>query len=207
MLPGQKAGQRPLFAPTAELPEVPGDLHGEGAGHVLRDGLEQLINDRGQAPGFDEVDHEERGVERVGAQSDRRTEGSLMPRRGERKPRVRSSAPEPEHIGIRTVTWTRRGVKARRTVDPAKYRCRTLAAQLADEWITYTRAMARSDGGVDLAQAVRSFAKFVDRLLPTLGMDPANVRLDGHEVDLVEVIHAWEEDLRQQHGLRSNSPM
>ncbi|WP_331765224.1 hypothetical protein OG747_51930 (plasmid) [Streptomyces sp. NBC_01384] len=135
-----------------------------------------------------------------------------MPRRGERKQRVRSSAPEPtparepDHIGIRTLTWTRRGVKARRTVDPAKYRCRTLAAQLADEWITYTRAMARTDGGVDLAQAVRSFAKFVDRHLPTLGMDPADVRLDGHEVDFVEVIHAWEEDLRQQHGLRSNSP-
>ncbi|MFE2972778.1 hypothetical protein ACFXKC_56530 [Streptomyces sp. NPDC059340] len=135
-----------------------------------------------------------------------------MPRRGERKPRVRSSVPEPlptrepDRVGIRALTWTRRGVTARRTVDPAKYRCSTLAAQLADEWITYTRAMARSDGGVDLAQAVRSFAKFVDKHLPTLGMDPAGARLDGHEMDLVEVIHAWEEDLRQQHGLRSNSP-
>ncbi|QUW85600.1 hypothetical protein SMIR_41880 (plasmid) [Streptomyces mirabilis] len=135
-----------------------------------------------------------------------------MPRRGERKPRVRSTAPkpmptqEPDHIGIRTLTRTRRGAKASHMVDPAKYRCSALAAQLADEWIRYARAMARIDGGADMAGAVRGFARFVDKHLPTLGMDPAGARLDGCGVDLVEVIHAWEEDLRQHHGLRSNSP-
>ncbi|MEU2587975.1 hypothetical protein ABZ612_34860 [Streptomyces avermitilis] len=135
-----------------------------------------------------------------------------MPRRGERKQRVRSSAPKPlptrdlEYVGIRTVTWTRRGGTASHFVNPAKYQCGILAAQLADEWISYTRSMALSDGGAGLAQAVRSFAKFVDRHLPPLGVDPADARLDGQKVDLVEVIHSWEEDLRQQHGLRSNSP-
>ncbi|MBT2509181.1 hypothetical protein J7I98_25515 [Streptomyces sp. ISL-98] len=135
-----------------------------------------------------------------------------MPRRGERKQRVRSSAPKPlptrdlEYVGIRTVTWTRGGGKSSHFVDPAKYQCSTLAAQLADEWITYTRSMALSDGGAGLAQAVRSFAKFVDKHLPPFGVDPADARLDGHKVDLVEVIHSWEEDLRQHHGLRSNSP-
>lgn len=91
-------------------------------------------------------------------------------------------------------------------MNPAKYRCSILGAQLADEWITYTRSMARTDGGANLSQAVRSFAKFVDKHLPTLGIDPADARLDGHKVDLVEVFHRWEEDLRQHHGLRSNSP-
>ncbi|MFH8873165.1 hypothetical protein [Streptomyces griseus] len=135
-----------------------------------------------------------------------------MPRRGERKVRERSTVPEamprqePERIGIRRVAWTRRGVKCFHTVDPAKYRCSTLAAQLADAWVTYARAMARADGGADLAQAVRDFARFVDKHLPALGLDPADARLDGHIVDLAEVIHAWEEDLRQRHGLRSSAP-
>jgi hypothetical protein len=135
-----------------------------------------------------------------------------MPRRGERKERVRNSAPKPlptrdlDHVGIRTLTWTRPGGTSSHVVNPAKYRCSILAAQLADEWITYTRSMARTDGGANLSQAVRSFAKFVDKHLPTLGIDPADARLDGHKVDLVEVFHRWEEDLRQHHGLRSNSP-
>ncbi|MGW9025385.1 hypothetical protein ACWGQ5_14360 [Streptomyces sp. NPDC055722] len=125
---------------------------------------------------------------------------------------MRTSAPKPlptrdlDHVGIRTLTWRRRGSEARHTVNPAKYQCSILAAQLADEWITYTRSMARSDGGAGLSQAVRSFSKFVDKHLPPLGMDPADARLDGHKVDLVEVIQSWEEDLRQHHGLHSNSP-
>ena len=111
---------------------------------------------------------------------------------------MRTSNPKPlptrdlDHVGIRTLT--------------AKYQCSILAAQLADEWITYTRSIACVDGGADIANAVRGFVKFVDKHLPTLGVDPAEARLDGHVVDLVEVIHAWEEDLRQHHGLRSNSP-
>ncbi|MFF6829858.1 hypothetical protein [Streptomyces longwoodensis] len=135
-----------------------------------------------------------------------------MPRRGERKQRVRSSAPEPlptrdlDHIGIRTLTWNRRGAKANHFIDPGKYQCSVLAAQLADEWITYTRSMALANGGADIANAVRAFTRFVDKYLPTLGVDPAEARMDGYAVDLVEVIHAWEEDLREHHGLRSNSP-
>ncbi|WP_405671822.1 hypothetical protein [Streptomyces sp. NBC_01530] len=125
---------------------------------------------------------------------------------------MRTSAPKPlptrdlDHVGIRTLTWRRRASEARHTVNPAKYQCSILVAQLADEWIIYTRSLARSDGGAGLSLAVRSFAKFVDKHLPPLGMDPADARLDGHKVDLVEVIQSWEEDLRQHHGLHSNSP-
>ncbi|WP_328876780.1 hypothetical protein [Streptomyces sp. NBC_00311] len=135
-----------------------------------------------------------------------------MPRRGERKERVRSSTVKPlptrdlEYVGIRTLTWSRPGAPSSRFVNPGMYKCGILAAQLADEWLTYTRSMARADGGGDMAQAVRSFAKFVDKHLPMLGVDPADARLDGYAVDLVEVIRVWEEDLRQHHGLRSNSP-
>ncbi|MET8977400.1 hypothetical protein ABZX85_17440 [Streptomyces sp. NPDC004539] len=91
-------------------------------------------------------------------------------------------------------------------MDPAKFRCGTLAAQLADEWLIYTRSMKRSDGGADLAQAVRAFATYADEHLPTVGLDPAEARLERHGAELVEAIHGWEQELRDRHGLRSNRP-
>ncbi|MFB6878668.1 hypothetical protein [Streptomyces sp. NPDC056323] len=68
--------------------------------------------------------------------------GSLMARRGDRKGRTRAQVPEEAapatgRIGVRVTVSERRGRTARRTLDPAAYRCTTLAAQLADEAVEY----------------------------------------------------------------------
>ncbi|MDT0425387.1 hypothetical protein [Streptomyces evansiae] len=100
----------------------------------------------------------------------------------------------------------RRGRTARHTIDPSSYQCTTLASQLADEWLKMTRHMALSGGGSEYSGAVRSFAKFTDKHLSEAGMDPAEARLDEHAVDLVEVLYAWEGDLRQKYGPKSKQP-
>ncbi|MFD3804780.1 hypothetical protein ACFWTC_14370 [Streptomyces sp. NPDC058619] len=81
-----------------------------------------------------------------------------------------------------------------------------LAAQLADEWLKITRVTSLAGGGDTYAGAARSFAEFTDRHLTELGQDPAQARLDGHAVDLVEVLYEWEGFLRQKHGLQSKQP-
>ncbi|MFJ1957709.1 hypothetical protein ACIOGT_31080 [Streptomyces microflavus] len=100
----------------------------------------------------------------------------------------------------------RRGRTTRHAVDPSGYQCATLASQLADEWIKLTRRMSLSGGGSEYSGAVRSFAKFTDKYLSEAGTDPAVARLDGQAVDLVEVLYAWEGDLRQKYGPKSKQP-
>ncbi|WP_163010717.1 hypothetical protein [Streptomyces dangxiongensis] len=134
-----------------------------------------------------------------------------MPRRGERKTRVRSKGPAkaqvtPGRIGVRVFLEHRRGRTTRHAIDPSGYQCTTLAAQLADEWLKMTRHAALSGGGSEYSSAVRSFAKFTDKHLSEAGVDPAEARLDGHAVDLVEVLYAWEGDLRQRYGPKSKQP-
>jgi hypothetical protein len=134
-----------------------------------------------------------------------------MPRRGERKTRIRSKGPAktqvtPGRIGVRVFLEQRRGRTTRHSIDPSDYRCTTLAAQLADEWLKMTRHAALSGGGSDYSSAVRSFAEFTDKHLSEVGVNPADARLDGHGVDLVEVLYAWEGDLRQNHGVKSRQP-
>ncbi|MBT2545302.1 hypothetical protein J7E99_32545 [Streptomyces sp. ISL-44] len=135
----------------------------------------------------------------------------MMARRGERKTRTRASVPAraeaaPESVGVRVFLEERRGHTTRHSIDPSVYQCTALAAQLADEWLKMTRFMGLRDGGSDYSSAVRSFAKFTDRHLSERGLTPADARLDGHIVDLVEVLYAWEGDLRQTYGLRSKQP-
>ncbi|MFD4143082.1 hypothetical protein [Streptomyces sp. NPDC058572] len=135
-----------------------------------------------------------------------------MPGRGERKQRVRTQperpAPEsaPDRLGARTIVAQHRNGPREHGLDPASFRCVRLAGELADEWIAYTRAMALRRGGPPYLGGIRSFARFVDRHLPTLGLDPADARLSGGPVDWVEVFYAWEGHLRQRHGLQSNQP-
>jgi hypothetical protein len=44
-----------------------------------------------------------------------------------------------------------------------------------------------------MAEPAVKFAAFTDEYLRPLGLDPARVRLDRDEIDLVEVIYAWDE--------------
>ncbi|QIZ00820.1 hypothetical protein HEP87_52830 [Streptomyces sp. S1D4-11] len=83
-------------------------------------------------------------------------------------------------------------------VDPGRFACRVLAADLADEWALYCEAMAvrepeRSDG------AVRDFAAFTDSWLARHRIAPETVRLAGAGVDLTEIVLAWEHELRRAH--------
>ncbi|MDG5809301.1 hypothetical protein P9869_43210 [Streptomyces ossamyceticus] len=86
----------------------------------------------------------------------------------------------------------------RHSINPADYRCSVLAAQLADEWVKITRALGIGDGGANYGGSVRKFAAFTDEYVRARGLDPADVRLDRDEIDLVEVIYAWEEALRRE---------
>ncbi|MEU7225112.1 hypothetical protein [Streptomyces chrestomyceticus] len=99
-----------------------------------------------------------------------------------------------------------RGRTTRHSIDPSSYQCTTLVSQLADEWLKVTHRVALSGGGCEYSGAVRSFAKFTDKYLSAAGLDPADARLDGHAVDLVEVLYAWEGDLRQRYGPKSKQP-
>lgn len=125
-----------------------------------------------------------------------------MARRGDRKVRVRVGVPPPrlalDHAGIRVVTSERRGRVKRHSINPADYRCTVMAAQLADEWVKITRALAIADGGANYGGAVRKFATFMDEYAPALGLDPADARLESDAIDLVEAIYAWEDALRRE---------
>ncbi|MEV5140708.1 hypothetical protein AB0K71_22220 [Streptomyces syringium] len=72
-----------------------------------------------------------------------------------------------------------------------------LAAQLADEWVKIIRALAIADGGPNYGGAVRKFAAFMDEYAPTLGLDPADARLESDVIDLVAATYAWEDALRR----------
>jgi hypothetical protein len=49
------------------------------------------------------------------------------------------------------------------------------------------------DLGANYGGAAGKFAAFTDEYLRALGLDLARVRLDRDEIDLVEVIYAWDE--------------
>lgn len=142
-----------------------------------------------------------------------------MPRRGEHHA-VRAAQPaavpgagieagglaEPdERIGVRVVQSRLRDIVRSYRVDPQAFACPVLAAQLADEWVSYARATALADGS-RYAAAIRSFAGFADRWCLAAGADPDAARLDGGPVDLAEVIRDWQAALRQEHGPRSQQP-
>ncbi|WP_030782124.1 hypothetical protein [Streptomyces sp. NRRL S-920] len=132
-----------------------------------------------------------------------------MARRGERKVRTRAAAPSPPpspgQIGIRSLLVPERGREKTVTLDPGAYRCSVLVAQLADEWLKLARGTALRSGGQSYAHGVRNLARFVDKHLPTLGLDPQKARLDGDTVDLVAVLYAWEAAMREESGAESGN--
>ena len=142
-----------------------------------------------------------------------------MPRRGEhhavraaRPAAVTAAATEPGgqperdlRIGVRVVQSRIRDTVRSYRVDPQAYACPVLAAQLADEWVSYARATALADGS-RYAAVIRSFAGFTGQWCRAAGADPGAARLDGGPVDLAEVIRDWEVALRQEHGPRSQQP-
>jgi hypothetical protein len=111
-----------------------------------------------------------------------------------------------DHVGVRQLTYERRGEKSRVIINPSRFQCSTLAAQLADEWLIHTRAAGLLSGGEAHAAAVRQFCAFVDEHLPGQGGDPRLARLDRGWVDLVEVIHDWESSLIQTFGREKSTP-
>lgn len=135
-----------------------------------------------------------------------------MPRRGEYKERPqlqpgKTSRALPARIGPRIVEHPHRLGTAYETVDPAKYACSALIAELADEWVELATATSLSAGGSRrYAGAVRSFGRFVDKHCVGIGVDPAKVVLADELIDLPEVIYAWEVDLIASYRPASNQP-
>ncbi|MFJ1757685.1 hypothetical protein [Kitasatospora sp. NPDC088134] len=137
--------------------------------------------------------------------------GGLMPRRGERAARTapvppRPEPPTPDAVGVRTVRKKQSGrTEAAAAVDPSKYTCSRLAAQLADEWVAYVRRAKLRDGSL-YGQTIRAFAEYVDKHALSHGLDASKVTLSGGPLDLVEVIYAWEVSLREEYAATSTMP-
>ncbi|MEE1823781.1 hypothetical protein PUR61_16510 [Streptomyces sp. BE20] len=134
-----------------------------------------------------------------------------MPRRGERRVRVseipaRRPAPTEEaRIGVRELPYMDRHRQVTLRIDPSKYTCPTLAAQLADSWMDYHHKAALKKSTLH-AQAIRSFVKFTGTHLLAAGLDPADARLDGSAIDLTEVFYAWENYLLAEYPEQSRTP-
>ncbi|HEY4457825.1 MAG TPA: hypothetical protein VGN81_26155, partial [Pseudonocardiaceae bacterium] len=132
-----------------------------------------------------------------------------MPRRGQRQPQGSVPVVTPnedclDRLGVREVRSHGRRAASHR-VNPANYECAVLAGQLADEWIAYARRFALRKPEV-FGQAVRDFAKFVDRFVTEHGGDPAQARLDSAAIDLANVFHEWEVYTKQQYASTSEMP-
>ncbi|MFF9714659.1 hypothetical protein ACF1DW_03535 [Streptomyces sp. NPDC014603] len=119
-----------------------------------------------------------------------------MPRRGERRRDFRHDdlALEPVRIGVRQViTPDAQGKKRILRFDPAQFACRTLAEELADEWVEYIEVTARCTSTASVhRQALRLFCEYVDAHLPDRA---ANASLARADPDLAAVLLAWEQSL------------
>ncbi|MFE2760409.1 hypothetical protein [Streptomyces halstedii] len=93
----------------------------------------------------------------------------------------------------------------RRRVDPSDFACRGLAAELADVWVDYHHKNALRAHG-PYPTAVVSFATFVSAHLPTLGLDPAEIRLADERFDIPALIYAWEQDQLTRFSEQSGGP-
>ncbi|MFE3901273.1 hypothetical protein ACFXPY_13175 [Streptomyces sp. NPDC059153] len=130
-----------------------------------------------------------------------------MARRGERRRDFRHADPAlaPVRIGVRQVaTSDSRRAKRVLRFDPAEFACRTLAAELADEWVEYIETTARSTGtGSNHRQALRLFCRFVDSVLADRA---AQATLAGADPDLAAVLLSWEQTLPAQWASGSARP-
>jgi hypothetical protein len=130
-----------------------------------------------------------------------------MPRRGERRRDFRHEDPDlgPVRIGVRqVVTPDSRGKKRVLQFDPSRFACRTLAAELADEWVEYIEVTNRRTGTAsNHRQGLRLFCAFVDEQLA--GRSPA-ASLARTDPDLSMVLLAWEQSLPAQWPRGSTRP-
>lgn len=119
-----------------------------------------------------------------------------MPRRGERQRVFPIVEPPPvlDRIGVRTIQAPdRQGTLQTRTFDPTRFRCATLAAELADEWVDHiTGSGIRVITAATYRKGIRDFCEVVDRLF---GESAAKLTLSGHGRDLGFALAQWEREL------------
>jgi hypothetical protein len=130
-----------------------------------------------------------------------------MPRRGDHR-RIFPAAQQPVHqsrIGVRRA----RGYDSRRDskevhLDPARFRCSNLAAELADEWVNYVGITGVSVGQArKYRQAIELFCHAVDG---ALGASAAGASLSESDPDLVMVLAEWERGLPSSYRPGSATP-
>lgn len=119
-----------------------------------------------------------------------------MPRRGEHQrdfPAIDQPAP-PERIGVRVVRAPDRIGGLREMVfDPAGFGCRTLAGELADEWVDYIEvADVIAETATGYRRAIGAFCAMVDSVL---GDGAGAASLARPDPDLAAVLLAWERTL------------
>ncbi|GAA2750350.1 hypothetical protein [Kitasatospora cinereorecta] len=130
-----------------------------------------------------------------------------MPRRGERRRDFRHEDPDlgPVRIGVRqVVTPDSHGKKRVLQFDPSQFACRTLASELADEWVEYIEVTSRRTGTASShRQGLRLFCSFVDEHLAGRVQEASLARTDP---DLSMVLLAWEQSLPGQWPRGSTRP-
>ena len=132
-----------------------------------------------------------------------------MPRRGDfrRDFPETGSVPggEVRRIGERVVrppAARKRNTTSR--VDPRRYRCSLLAAELADEWVEYVEAAGLAAGTVQsYQQAVDSFCAWVDA---ELGDAAPRASLARETPDLARAVAGWERTLPSEFAEGSTRP-
>lgn len=130
-----------------------------------------------------------------------------MPRRGQRRqifPTVQRPTPQ-SRIGVRRVHgYDSRRVSREVRLDPARFRCSDLAAELADEWVDYVDTARVSVGQARAyRQAIELFCRAVDGIL---GDAAAQASLGASHPDLGVVLAEWERALPTGYRPGSSKP-
>ncbi|MGV9868692.1 hypothetical protein [Rhodococcus koreensis] len=131
-----------------------------------------------------------------------------MPRRGDHQhdfaPIDDPEAPV-DRIGIRVVRAPdRTGTPREIALDPAGFRCVTLAGELADEWVDYAEINRVSGGSAALGRrAIRNFCTKVDFLLAE---DALEASLAKQHPDIAAVLAEWERTLPADYRAGSTAP-
>ena len=117
-----------------------------------------------------------------------------MPAKGEyRRPKAPPPSPRPgpgqDRVGIREVVAPDgNGVAATSCLDVSVFQCRTLAAELADEWVEYVTAGEFSSATArSYSCAIRRFCRFVDANV----QDPSQASLGRRSPDLHLAAKEW----------------
>jgi len=96
---------------------------------------------------------------------------------------VEPELPPHEPFSVRSVSTTPHGRKEQVRLDPASFRCRRLAAALADAWVSLVAADRLADRSTSLYRDdIRRFCDFVDRT----HAEPQKVTLAGVDVGLTD---------------------